>query len=149
MAEQEQLDARDTPLEWEMPEIIKNRNITPSIERIAEIARLEPDWDSYRAAPPADAAVDGAYELLLVLNRVYGPSLKAGIQPRHIAPLGDGGIQLEWKGTQSELEVQISPSGTSGYLLTQMRGTERSFEEADEVPLSKIIQLIVDVARHN
>lgn len=126
-----------------------NDSLQLSLERLAEIAKLAPDWDSYGAERPSAHAIALASALLVRLYDSFEVASGEYFPPRLIAPLTDGGLQLEWSGPQAEVETQISPSGTFGYLLTQRQGTERSFEEADEVPMSTIIQLIVDVVRHN
>lgn len=128
-------------------QVTLDRALEPSLERLAEIAQLAPDWDSYGAAPPSAHAIARSAAFLVKLHSSFVEHLGKYSGPSHIAPLADGGIQLEWSGPQAELDVQITPEGTFGYLLTRAWGTEQTYEEADEVPESKIIQLIVDVAR--
>jgi hypothetical protein len=128
---------------------IINDLLRRSLERLAEIAKLAPAWDSYGAEAPSAQAIVTASALLVRLYDTFEVISGEFLPPHLISPLTDGGLQLEWSGPQAEVETQISAEGTLGYLLTHKHGTNRVFEEDDEVPLSKIIQLIVDVVRHN
>jgi hypothetical protein len=90
-------------------QVTLDRALEPSLERLAEIAQLAPDWDSYGAVPPSALAIARSAALLVKLHSSIVEYLGKYIPPNHIAPLADGGIQLEWGGLSSELEVQIAP----------------------------------------
>lgn len=111
------------------------------------IAGLQADWDSYGSAPPTSVAVETARRLI---NTVYRDSLlsaRAPYLPFAVAPLSGGGVQLEWRGETSTVEVEIGPQGAFGYLL--IKGAEPScvYEEEDGVPESRILELVRSVQR--
>jgi hypothetical protein len=130
-------------------QVTLDRALEPSLERLAEIARLAPDWDSYGAAPPSALAIARSAAFLVKLHTSFIENVGKYIGPSHVAPLADGGIQLEWSGPSAEIEVQIGPEGTFGYLLINKQGANRTHEEADEVPELQIIQLILNIVRQN
>ena len=111
-------------------------------ERLAELSRLEPDWDSYgalRVAPQAIAAA-GA-----IVGQVID---RAGAQgaPRDIMPLADGGVALEWRRHGLELGLNACPEGGWSALLVERnesgrRATER-YDLADAEALALIFKVI-------
>jgi len=101
-----------------------------SSAKLDELARLEPDWDSYGARPMTAIAINQANKLLIDVARHY---LELGLlhvlrtKPWFIAPLADGGIQIEWKSNRGALEVEIGGDGQIGYLIEPPTG---QFENA-------------------
>lgn len=119
----------------------------PAFERLAELAKLGPNWDSYGAEPISSHAIAIAYQLLFTIySQISGP-LRSHIQP-FAAPLSDGGIQLEWKGNRATLDIQIAPEGTFGYLLIEGEEPNQAYQEDDDVPGSIIISMVADVLRN-
>jgi len=111
------------------------------MERLAELARLERDWDSYGGYPPSPRAVSMAKAMV---ERMAGRFDEAGI-PREIMPTADGGIQLEWRGTVDELALNAAPDGTWSYLLIGHGPEGRTFEEAYGLPEADALALIFRV----
>ena len=70
--------------------------------RLDEFKSLEENWDSYGAQPISPKAIDRAKDLL----RVCSP-------PCFIAPLADGGVQLEWEcpDANRRAEVEVNAEG--------------------------------------
>jgi hypothetical protein len=119
-------------------------SISRELERIAG---LRPDWDSYGSAPPSSESINVARRLV---GTVYGEALLSAKNPSlpySIAPLSGGGVQLEWRGENKTVEVQVGPSGAFGYLL--IKGVEPTCEseEEDDVPESRILELVRSVQR--
>jgi len=112
-----------------------------AMERLAELARLERDWDSYGGYPPSPRAVSMAKAMV---ERMAGRFDEAGI-PREIMPTADGGIQLEWRGTVDELALNAAPDGTWSYLLIGHGPEGRTFEEAYGLPEADALALIFRV----
>ena len=119
----------------------------PALERLAELAKLGPNWDSYGAEPISSHAVAVAYQLLFAIYSQVSVPLRSHIQP-FAAPLSDGGIQLEWKGKRATLDVQIAPEGTFGYLLTEGEAPNQAYQEEDDVPGPIIISMVADALRN-
>lgn len=81
------------------------------LQRLEELAKLDSGWDGENARPlssPADAhAAHTAYSVLAT----YGHA------PSFIAPIPDGGVQVEWESRDSALELTIGPDGYKEILL--------------------------------
>lgn len=91
------------------------------VERIDYLADLEADWDGYGARRVSRTAIKRCLRLLNTIDRhCYS---QAG-EP-FIAPMADGGLQLEWDRVfEKELILMIPPDGTSTrFLLTSFDGT--------------------------
>ena len=112
-----------------------------AIERLTELARLEHDWDSYGADPPAPRAISMATAMV---ERTAGRFDESGI-PREIMPIADGGIQLEWRDTVGELALNAAPDGTWSSLLVQHGPEGRTFEEAYGLTDADVLALALRV----
>jgi hypothetical protein len=111
------------------------------LERISGIADLDEGWDSYGALPPSEVALAKTRWLLNSLQ----DWLPAGIPdpgPFAMAPLSDGGIQLDWERPGLALELEVNPDGSLGYLLVEGEGEHREFLENDDAGLVEVIDLI-------
>ncbi|MEO5631782.1 MAG: hypothetical protein ABIQ24_03665 [Nitrospiraceae bacterium] len=97
--------------------------------RIAECVALKENWDSYGGHPPSFDTVLAAIDLIDAIPQHDPP------RPR-VVPLATGGIQLEWKVSQRELDIEISPGSTYRYLKFDPRIT--SGELDNELPLDSL-----------
>jgi hypothetical protein len=85
--------------------------VAKAIEDVRSLERLPRNWDSYGAAPLDDNAVVAAFELVVYAeNRCDCPM--------QIVPLSNGGLGLRWTNDQSELEIDVDPSGVCEALFT-------------------------------
>ena len=109
-------------------------------ERLAELGRLEADWDSYgalRVAPRALAAAGTIISLAIAQTGGRGA-------PRDIMPIADGGIALEWRSPGLELALNACPEGGWTALLVERgeggrRATER-YDLSDAEALALILR---------
>jgi hypothetical protein len=67
------------------------------------------------------------------------------VVPYSVVPLSGGGVQVEWRGRDAVIEVEISPEGAFGYLLATGTEPSRQFEERDNVAESQIVELVRSV----
>lgn len=109
--------------------------------RLKEIAQLEADWDSYGAEPVSSVAFIAAFELLDAVKNRLSRKVREPL-PQFIAPLADGGLQLEWSGQKGDIEVEIYPNGDLGYVLIERQGTNRKFKEQHQVSLHEVLNLL-------
>jgi hypothetical protein len=97
-------------------------------ERLAELGRLEMDWDSYgalRVAPQALAAAEA------IISQAIARTGGRGV-PRDIMPIADGGVALEWRGTGIELGLNACPEGGwTALLVERNEGGRRATERYD------------------
>ena len=116
-----------------------------AIDRVADLSRLEDDWDSYGSVPLSSVAVSAAQNLLTLFAQNYRVPPSA-ILPFHISPIPGGGIQLEWHFEKSELEVNVGSDGTFSYLLVQSEGGVETYQEADDIDSAQIIELVANIS---
>lgn len=116
-------------------------SLAPIFERLKEFAQLKVDWDSYGAEPVSSVALVAAFELLDAVKERLCRKVREPL-PQFIAPLADGGLQLEWSGQQGEIEVEIDPSGDLGYVLIEGQETNRKFKEQHQVSLNEVLNLL-------
>jgi hypothetical protein len=117
--------------------------LSPAVERIAEMSRLPAGWDGEQAARLDPVAVSLGFQLMLAVATRAGDH--PALTPRTSAPLTDGGLQLEWKGANEEIEVLISPDGGLSYLRQIGTDDDPAFEEGDGVSPRDILDLILHV----
>ncbi len=123
-------------------------NISPiaaALKELQRIERLQPNWDSYGSEPPTRLAIEAASRLIW---NVYRCSVYAGKRPAipyAVVPLSGGGAQLEWRGDGGAIEVEISSEGVFGYLLIRGSEPSREFEERDNVPQLRLMELVLSV----
>ena len=114
-------------------------------ERLDDVAKLSDDWDSYGAARPTGAAISAAHNLLASLWEDLAERADEAAIPWMIAPLADGGVQLEWRGPGGAIEVEINPEGKLNFLVEQNERTIRRSEPEIGVPVDVLVAQIRDV----
>jgi hypothetical protein len=114
-------------------------------ERLNELAQLGHDWDSYGGLPPTEQAVATAGTLAAEVDDRFEAAAGMRTEPYNIAPLADGGIQVEWRGVRDALEAWVSPDGSLGYLLVEDYAGDSRYSEADIVSWEELLGLINQV----
>ena len=120
-------------------------SLLPSLRRIVEMTDLPPNWDSYGGVPPSARAVAGACLLIEAVAEAQDQLTGARRAPWTSAPIADGGLQIEWLGDGSRIEVQVSPAGELGYLLVREGNAGEEYQEADGVSFETTVELISGV----
>ena len=77
------------------PAMTQERTMTETTDRLAELAALEPGWDSYGGRPPDPLA--------LRMARTITTSAPT------ISPSGDGAVLLRWHEAGVEIELWLEP----------------------------------------
>ena len=121
----------------------ETESLLPALRRIAEMAELPANWDSYGGEPPSPRAIAGACLLIEAVAETRDRSGGGARAPWTSAPLPTGGLQVEWLGDQARIEVQIGPTGALGYLVS--RNDDSEFDEADDAPFDDVVERIVNV----
>jgi hypothetical protein len=106
-----------------------------TLEVLETFRELPADWDSYGALPITATALRQATEFLTAFQespRVDRSSLEA--VPYVIAPVPNGGIQIEWRRRSGSLEMEIQPDGSFGALVEQAFGSPRYSESGHLTP---------------
>jgi hypothetical protein len=113
--------------------------LAPIVQRIVGFAELERDWDSYGASPPTVVAIEAAARCLQVLVNAVAPEVGEKALPFWVAPVPNGGVQIEWRGSKAALEVEIGPAGQLGFLYEEDQDSGASYEEGNYVSLSDLL----------
>lgn len=116
-------------------------SLTSIFERLKELAQLEADWDSYGAKAISSVALVTAFEVLEGVKERLSTKVKEPL-PQFIAPLADGGLQLEWSGQKGDIEIEIYSDGDLGYVLIEGQGTTPKFQEKHHVSLDEVLNLL-------
>ena len=111
-------------------------------QRLKDFAMLPSGWDTYDAKPIAATAIHLARQLLSAVARRFANHTSRA-EPFFVAPLPYGGVQIEWRRANKEIEVEIAPDGRFGYLLTTGEGENRTFEERENVSADEILESVV------
>ncbi len=89
-------------------------------ERLREIGNLEPDWDGYGSSR---ISLDAIASTATYICRLQNLNFK--IEDPFVAPLADGGIEMEWGPEPGgELIIVIPPSGDSVRYLQRLVTSE-------------------------
>ncbi len=111
-------------------------------QRLAHFAELDADWDSYGAMPIAERAVSTAERFLMSVRDELSDSLGERIRPHSVAPLPDGGVQMEWRAPAGAFELEISPGGDFGCLLVHEGESGQTHEERENVTFRDALDLV-------
>lgn len=122
-----------------------DERLGPAVRRIANLARLQPDWDSYGGHPPTPLARGKALEFLRRVSTLLWPVAGERARPASISPLPSGGIELEWQGPSSLIAVDVGPDGTWGYLRKRGSGESAEYQEDAGLGEDKLLPLVAEV----
>jgi hypothetical protein len=118
------LSSREVPLETLSPKQAE------AMRRLGDLVKLPANWDSYGSPPLSQVAVETVIDLLQRIDDRNLPAVR-------IVPVSGGGVQLEWRVSTRELQLEIASDGTAQYL--QIEGGQPQREEeitstADRMP---------------
>jgi len=111
----------------------------PVIDQLRSFTELAPGWDTYDAEVISLNAIRAAIDTVLALAGTTPRNERGEYVPDHLAPLADGGVQLEWDGPRGSLEVEFGPEGDVGYLLVDIAGAHRECEEATIADIAALV----------
>jgi hypothetical protein len=103
-------------------------------EKVKELEKLPPDWDSYGAPPPDKDTSRFAVDSLLKIVPINCP-------PPQVVPLSDGGIAFEWHDKGIDLEIRAHPTRKLSYLYASDSNEEEGCFDANRV--SKLLSHLV------
>ena len=118
-------------------------HLDDTLRRIAAFAELEPDWDSYGGEPSSPIARAEATRWVEIVGDLFGPRAGAAVRPYSVAPLADGGVQIEWRGPGGIVELEVGPAGELGYLFVKDQVSGSPCEEADDASWSDVLRTLL------
>lgn len=116
--------------------------LQPTFADLDEFAGYGPNWDGDDADPITAQSVQIAKELLTNVAEELGDKVASQVVPFGVRPLSDGGIQVEYRGRNASLIVNIGPSGQLDYLLITGHKPNRDFDEQHDVSWHQVIDLV-------
>jgi hypothetical protein len=93
-----------------------NQWLRSAQRRLTALTRLRADWDGYGSPPVQAGVIARAADLLVVLAKLDLPNPE-------LFPVPGGGLQLEFRQDNRELEIEILPDSSIEYLLVE-NGTD-------------------------
>ena len=108
---------------------------------------LPADWDSYGSPPLSGIALIEACRLLVAAADRFGARAGERIGPYHVAPIPGGGVQLEWRGRDLDLEVHIGGDGETSWLLAEKRDGAERYREGRAADQDEILRLLGRVVK--
>ena len=84
--------------------------------RVRALADLLSGWDGKNSPPIQDNAKRQVFGVIDALTKLQMPA-------PHIVPVPGGGLQFEWHTSINELEIEIAPDGTMGFLAVDSEGS--------------------------
>ena len=127
-------------VDYTSPNAARPDHLLPAYQRLSGFSELPKDWDSYGASPVSARAISGARRLLSRLVREFPDA--TDISPYALAPLANGGVQVEWRGAAGALEIEVGPNGRLSGLLIEDGERGRSYQERDHVSVSEATTLV-------
>jgi len=109
-----------------------------AMRKLDELKNLPEDWDSYGADPISPNAIAKAKSIIISVVKSFSNAIGDVVQLTDVIPIADGGVQLEWVGPHAELEIEISPNGTIGFLYISGSGDRRKYEESEDNSLNDV-----------
>ena len=118
------------------------------LPRLAELAALEENWDSYGSPPPSTELIGHALAMVQRAERLLGYShAEQQLMPTpSIVPLSGGGIQIEWQTPVQELELEFfeerHPAALAVNIVTGV-SNEYTFDANDCNTVSKLLACLM------
>jgi hypothetical protein len=106
---------------WDPPEWLVNAR-----NRLTRLASLPHNWDGEGGSSPQPQAIRSA-ERVLVAIETY-----RRLPPVHIGPSSSGGLGLEWRHENRDLDLDISPDGSIEYLKSIKAGARFDVEDMED-----------------
>jgi hypothetical protein len=119
-----------------------NDLLKPTFRQLAVLRNLETNWDGEGGRPVSVFTIAKAISLFPEIVCMFYRVVQDAIRPYDVAPMGDGGVQLEWRGPYGILQLEVHADGTYAYLLIEGEGENRRFEEADNIRSSNVKMLL-------
>ena len=113
------------------------------LRRIAGFADLQPDWDSYGGDPPSALARSEAVRWVEIVSELFGARVGMAVVPYSVAPLANGGVQIEWHGRNGIVELEVGPEGELAYLLVMSEGASTDAEESGDASWSDVLRRLL------
>lgn len=116
-------------------------DMTPVLDQLVRLAILPDNWDDEGSEGPSKLAIALSAKLLGAVAYQFSGEAGSHVTPFAVAPLGDGGIQVEWRTSTCDLELEVSRDGDFGFLFIDHGAPSRS-EEGDDLSFEGALRLV-------
>ena len=116
------------------------------LPRLAELAALQENWDSYGSPPPSPKLIGEALAIVQRAERLLGYSQASPMPTPSIVPLSGGGIQIEWQTPVQELELEFFEERCPAALAVNIAtgaSTEYTFDANDCNTVSTLLARVM------
>ncbi len=113
--------------------------------RLDHLGALARNWDSYEAEPISPKAISLARTVLCRSIEALERHGAQNVLPFAIAPVSDGGVQLEWRSHTGFVEIEIGSSGALSALVGRGVPSSRIEEERPNVSVADVATLLVAI----
>lgn len=128
---------------------IAERVLAEARTRLNELALLKRNWDSYGGLAPSKNALGVARGFVEHTIGKWAPVIGETARPYVIVPVAGGGVQIEWRTPVRDIEVELGPDGSFGYLWVVRDSSGQHFDEGDNVTLDKVVDLVGQALQGN
>ena len=102
--------------------------------RLAELALIERGWlDGEQGERIAEQVVQAVADFLTLLNR-------GGVEPPHLFPTAEGGLQAEWRSSASTVSVEFEPNGLLVLHSVDVDSAEDTYHETDFTDVRRAVE---------
>jgi len=91
---------------------ISSPDVAAAFRRLWSLEGLRENWNSYTARAIEISALRSGHSLIETASNLR-------MLPMAIIPTAQGGVQLEWRLSDREIEIEISPDETAHVLITK------------------------------
>lgn len=106
--------------------------------KLADLAKLEQDWDSYGAWPPSAVAVGIAMQCIGDVYLRFRQESPDRALPFAVSPFS-GGIQIEWRANNLALQIDVEEDGSIGGVLDDASTGVSVYEEFDAMDVEAVV----------
>jgi hypothetical protein len=111
--------------------------------QIESLRDLPIGWDTYDAERITDQAICVAKHVTSEIISRVGRYMGSKAKPFDVAPLADGGLDVEWRGMDARVEIDFGPDGEIGFLLKRREGDAWRYEEDDDIDIDRATHLVI------
>jgi hypothetical protein len=115
------------------------------LDRLSAMDTLGPNWDSYNSEAPSANAKEKAFKLIWdIASTQFGIAGLSAI-PFAVVPLSGAGVQIEWRGPNRVIEVEVGPDAKASYLVVEGNRLDQAAEERENVSDHDLVRRISTV----
>lgn len=113
-------------------------SLSATFSDLRDLTQLGDDWDGEGSPSPSEEVLRSA-EQLLVDAAARFLNQPSNVAPTFVAPVPGGGIYLEWRTQQRDLQLYVHPGDRLGYLSIDRSGSQPVYTEMSNAPAQQLL----------